>query len=205
MGELRLTMEWSYCARSARCSSCVSLTRTDRCIFGLNIFNSRNSWLINVELFSLSLPLKINQSNCGYCGRGVWWTECAFGISHHFFSLWRPFNHIHSSIIYFNALFAFFRRRRRRRLLLFIRGEIDVANNYCQWISEPANSVYPNIELDLLFSLLAISSCSFFFFLSFFLFKGRKHFPVSGSIFHSAHDALTFIEPFKLNVSFMEC
>lgn len=40
--------------------------------------------------FSLSLPLKINQSNCGYCGRGVWWTECVFGISHHFFFFVTP-------------------------------------------------------------------------------------------------------------------
>lgn len=32
-----LTMEWSYCARSAKWSNCMSLTRTDRCIFGLNI------------------------------------------------------------------------------------------------------------------------------------------------------------------------
>lgn len=42
-----------------------------------------------------------------------------------FFLSRRPFNHIHSAIIYvyFNALFAFFRRRRRRRLLFpFIRG-----------------------------------------------------------------------------------
>lgn len=39
-------MEWSYCARSASIRSCVSFTRTERCIFGLSI------WLSSIIDFS---------------------------------------------------------------------------------------------------------------------------------------------------------
>lgn len=42
-------MEWSYWARSARCSSWVSLTRTDLCIFGLNILVVAGSFVFFVQ------------------------------------------------------------------------------------------------------------------------------------------------------------
>lgn len=97
----------------------------------------------------------------------------------------RPFNHIHSAIIYTLMLYLLFSVV-VVAVFFFLSsgGQIDVANNYCQCMSE---RIHCTLALNLTLSLLFCSASPLLIFCFFSFFKGHKHFSVSGSIFQAAH------------------